>query len=83
MCPQAFFLSTKTQKHTFLAPQKVTFLVLMCKVSGWLAHKKTQLKTQFPEDFAAPRLEFSGNEFNYLLVGQMKGHYSGPVCVVL
>jgi hypothetical protein len=40
----------------------------MCKVSGWLAHqKKTQYQKHsfFPrsEDFAAPSLEFSGNEF--------------------
>ena len=51
LCPlgcvhRHFFFSTKTQKHTFPVWNKVPFLVLMCKVSGWLAHKKT-FKTQF------------------------------------
>jgi len=48
VCPQAFFFSTKTKKFTFPAQKKVPFLVLMCKVSGWLAHQnKMQFQTQF------------------------------------
>jgi hypothetical protein len=38
----------------------------MCKVSGWLAHKKHSIKHSFfpgSEDFAAQSLELSGNEF--------------------
>ena len=45
-----FFFSTKTQKHTFPARKKVPFLVLMCKVLGWLAHKKHSF-FQRSEDF--------------------------------
>ena len=44
MCPQAFFFEHKNTKRTFLARKKAPFLVLMCKVLGWLAH---QNKMQF------------------------------------
>jgi hypothetical protein len=46
VCPEAFFSSTKTQKHTFPARKKVPFPVLMCKVSGWLAHKKNTVSSR-------------------------------------
>jgi hypothetical protein len=71
-CPQALFFEHKNTKTHLSRPPKGTFscfdLVSMCKVSGWLAHqKKTQYQKHsfFPrsEDFAAPSLEFSGNEF--------------------
>ena len=35
----------RAQKHTFPARKKVPFPVLMCKISGWLAHQKNTVSS--------------------------------------
>ena len=40
VCPEAICFEHKNTKTHLSRPKKVPFPVFMCKVSGWLAHKK-------------------------------------------
>ena len=57
-------LLPETQKHTFPAQKKVPFLVSMCKVSGWLAHKKNTVSSRVHKILPLQALDSAGMNLN-------------------